>query len=211
MDERRLERKMAAWAAIFRFNGMTNVRLDAVLRSRAGMTLAEHELLAVLQRHGGRARMGELARDLMLSKSGVTRLVAKLEEPGDWVRRTMSPRDRRATWAELTPAGEKALEAAKPVFDAAVSEIFADALPDGELDRVTAALEHVIGTNGWTATTGSCAAAYAPVPGTRPDDVRPGGASPDDGHPAGHPTGHPDVRPGGVPPDSGHLDAGPGR
>ncbi|MGJ6963228.1 MarR family winged helix-turn-helix transcriptional regulator [Streptosporangium sp. G11] len=169
MDEHRLDRQVTAWAAIFRFNGMTNAHLDSVLRSRAGMTLAEHELLAVLQRHGGRARMGELARDLMLSKSGVTRLVAKLEEPGDWVRRVMSAQDRRATWAELTPAGEKALEAAKPVFDAAVSEIFADALPDRELERITAALEHVIGTKGWTATTGSCAGAYAPAPAGPPD------------------------------------------
>ncbi|MGW5049922.1 MarR family winged helix-turn-helix transcriptional regulator [Actinokineospora sp. NPDC004072] len=155
-------RQHQAWAAIYRFTSMANARLDAALRARSGMTLAEHELLATLDAHGGTVRMGELAKSLMLSKSGTTRLVAKLEDQSAWVARVLSPTDRRATWAELTPLGRKALEESQPVYRAAVAAVFGDHLPDDRLVTLAEALEHVIAANGWAPEPNSCSESFAP-------------------------------------------------
>ncbi|MCG8917257.1 MarR family transcriptional regulator [Actinokineospora sp. PR83] len=154
-----------AWGAVYRFTAMTNARLDGALRAESGMSLAEHELLATLDAHGGTARMGELARAMMFSKSGTTRLVAKLEEQNGWVARTLRPSDRRATWAELTPLGRKALATSRPVYRAAVAAVFGGHLPDTGLTRMAGDLEHVIAANGWSADPGTCPDSFA-APGS---------------------------------------------
>ncbi|WP_156755551.1 MarR family winged helix-turn-helix transcriptional regulator [Actinokineospora pegani] len=150
-----------AWGAVYRFTAMANTRLDAALRTESGMSLAEHELLATLDAHGGTARMGELAKAMVFSKSGTTRLVAKLEEHNGWVVRTLRPTDRRATWAELTPRGHQALATSRPVYQAAVAAVFGDHLPDTDLVRMAGGLEHVIGANGWSADPGTCSDSFA--------------------------------------------------
>jgi DNA-binding MarR family transcriptional regulator len=158
----RTNAQLAAWAAMFRANALFNGRIDDVLKAKAGMSLAEHELLAVLKYHDGRARMGDLARALMFSKSGATRLVAKLEDHNGWVVRTRSSADRRATWAELTPAGRKALTTSELAFEAAIAELFATHLGLTELRRITTDLERLIAANDWEAPGGSCAEDLAP-------------------------------------------------
>ncbi len=57
-------------------------------------------------------RMGELADNLLLSRGGATRLVARLEEAG-LVERVIPPDDRRATYAVITEKGVEALERAR--------------------------------------------------------------------------------------------------
>ncbi|GAB3274494.1 hypothetical protein GCM10027563_00480 [Parasphingorhabdus pacifica] len=156
--------QLAAYAAMFRANALFNRRIDEVLRSEAGVSLAEHELLAVLDGHGGSARMGDLARDLMFSKSGVTRLVGKLEDQHGWVARVLSPTDRRAAWAELTPDGRAVLNVAEAVFERAVADLFDEHLDPSELRRIADDLEHVIAANDWEPAAGSCAAELAPKP-----------------------------------------------
>ncbi|HEX2314556.1 MAG TPA: MarR family transcriptional regulator [Thermomonospora sp.] len=145
-DHARLRR---AWLTLYRLNALFQSRLEEALRSRAGMSLAEHELLAVLHGAGGRLRMGDLTARLLLSKSGVTRLVAKIEEGPGWVVRVLTPEDRRATWAELTPSGEEAFQRSDPVFRETLVVLFGDHLRPAELDRVVAGMEHLVNANEW--------------------------------------------------------------
>lgn len=144
---RATEDQLAAWRTLWRADSLLFAHLNNLLRANAGMTYFEHEVLSVLDRVGGRLRMAPLAEELMISRSGATRLVTKMETKDGWVARTASPTDRRATWAELTPAGREALTRARPVVDTVVSTFFADHLSPGELRGVVQALNRLIEAN----------------------------------------------------------------
>ncbi|MET9607327.1 MarR family transcriptional regulator [Streptomyces sp. NPDC006512] len=73
---------------------------------KAGLSSLDFGTLTRLSRSpGGRLRMSDLATQSLLSTSGVTRVVDRLER-GGLVRREASPDDRRSTYAVLTPEGE---------------------------------------------------------------------------------------------------------
>lgn len=141
------EDQLAAWRALYRADSLLFAHLNNLLGANVGMTYFEHEVLSALDRAGGRLRMAPLAAELMISRSGATRLVNKVETKDGWVVRAVSPADRRATWAELTPAGREALAAARPVVDAVVSAFFADHLDAGELRRTARALDRLADAN----------------------------------------------------------------
>jgi DNA-binding MarR family transcriptional regulator len=139
--------QLGAWRAAYRADTLLYSHLDQALRRSADMQYFEHEVLRLLDLAGGRLRMAPLAEQLMLSRSGATRLVAKLEDKDSWVVRTSSPDDRRATWAELTPAGRKALETAQPVVEAVVSTFFADHVSSEDLRRTARILDQLADAN----------------------------------------------------------------
>ncbi|MGL5859010.1 MAG: MarR family winged helix-turn-helix transcriptional regulator [Angustibacter sp.] len=115
--------QVMAWTAMLRAHQIVESRLDAVIRERAGVTLAEHEVLVVVLAAGGRLRMGVLASRVVLSKSGITRLVAKLED-GGLLRREVPADNRRVTLAVLTPRGRQVLRKAVPAFEHALGDAF---------------------------------------------------------------------------------------
>ncbi|MET7401309.1 MarR family transcriptional regulator [Dactylosporangium sp. NPDC005572] len=141
------EEQLGAWRAVWRADSLLFAHLNNRLRARAGMTYFEHEVLAALDRAGGRLRMAPLAAALMISRSGATRLVTKLETKDGWVVRATPPTDRRATWAELTPAGRDALAAARPLVDGVVAAFFADHLSPAELRSLARALDRLADAN----------------------------------------------------------------
>jgi DNA-binding MarR family transcriptional regulator len=136
-----------AWRALYRADTLLFAHLDNNLRSVAKMTYFEHEVLRAIDEAGGKLRMAPLAEALMISRSGATRLVGKLEDKDGWVVRTTSPQDRRATWAELTDAGREALRTAEPVVDAVVATFFAEHAPAEELRRTSRILDQLADAN----------------------------------------------------------------
>jgi DNA-binding MarR family transcriptional regulator len=141
------EDQQAAWRALYRADSLLFSHLNNQLRAHAGMTYFEHEVLFALDRAEGRLRMAPLAAELMISRSGATRLVNKVETENGWVVRVVPAHDRRATWAELTPAGSVALAAARPVVDAVVAAFFADHLDAAELRLIARALDRLADAN----------------------------------------------------------------
>ncbi|MCF6389311.1 MarR family transcriptional regulator [Mycobacterium sp. MBM] len=115
--------QLAAWRALRRADSLLCTALNDQLRAGVGIAYFEREVLDALHRGGGRLRMGALAAELMMSRSGTTRLVARMET-ANWVRRVAASEDRRATWAELTDAGRDVLHSAQPVVDTVVSAFF---------------------------------------------------------------------------------------
>ena len=81
-------------------------RLDAALREEVGVALAEHDVLVQAAAGGGLIQMGDVARTMVMSKSGVTRIVGKLEDEG-FLERVIFPENRRATFAKLTSRGRR--------------------------------------------------------------------------------------------------------
>jgi len=124
---------MAAWVGFLRVHAAIVDVLGRELEQEAGLPLSWYDVLVQLTvAPDGRARMQDLAGAVILSKSGLTRLVDRMEAAG-LVVRTSCPSDRRGTFAEITPAGTKALEGARPTHHRGIEEHFASHLGQREL------------------------------------------------------------------------------
>jgi len=107
------ERELGAWLGFLRTHHELVARLDAELLSRHGLALTSYEVLMNLtDAERGRLRMSDLADRLLLSRSGLTRLVDRLEKQG-LVCRERCSEDARGLYAVLTPAGERKVAAAR--------------------------------------------------------------------------------------------------
>ncbi|MBA3620182.1 MAG: MarR family transcriptional regulator, partial [Acidothermales bacterium] len=112
---RRLSKdELEVWQAFLRAHALVTRRLEADLLAEHGLPLATYDVLVQLvsapQR---RLRMTELADRVMLSRSGLTRLVDRLEREG-LVERTACRSDARGFFAVLTDEGYSRLRAASP-------------------------------------------------------------------------------------------------
>ncbi|HKF90654.1 MAG TPA: MarR family transcriptional regulator, partial [Acidimicrobiia bacterium] len=104
-----------------------------------GLPITFFDVLIQLSQAGGRLRMSELADAVLLSRSGVTRLVDRMVRAG-LVRREACPTDRRSMYAALTTMGKRALARARPVHLRGVAEHFGRHLSDEEAKTLAAAL-----------------------------------------------------------------------
>ena len=119
-------------------------RINAELEAEAGIPLSWFEVLAKISwAPEACSRMGALADDLLLSRGGTTRLIARMEEAG-LVRREVPAHDRRATYAHVTDKGQEALERAAPIHMAKVDEYFQQHLSEEEVDVLTRAMVKVL-------------------------------------------------------------------
>jgi len=130
-------RELAAWEGFLRTHATVVRDLDAALRVSHGIPLTQFDVLLQLRRHGGRLRMRELAGALMLSRSGLSRLIDQLEERG-WVQRRPDASDARGLYAELTDAGRAALGRAQTAHVANVRRCFLGALDPQQIAALAA-------------------------------------------------------------------------
>jgi DNA-binding MarR family transcriptional regulator len=150
-----------AWVRFLQAHAAVTRRLEAELRSECAISLAEYEtLLHLAQAEEGSLRMSDLADRLLLSRSGVTRLVDRLEASGDVERRTC-PSDARGSLAHLTVAGRVRLRAAAPVHLRVVREHFIDVIPASEIGPLGRTLSRLIEPG--PAQDADCAAAVEPA------------------------------------------------
>ena len=89
-----------------------------------------------------RLRMTQLARDMTISTSGLTRLVDRIERAGH-VRREACPEDRRGLHAVLTADGLAVVQAAAPDHVEQLQRILGNALEADELEQLTGLLRKV--------------------------------------------------------------------
>ena len=102
--------------------------LDAEMRTEHGLSVSSFEVLMFLgDAPAGRMRMAEIASRMLLTRSGITRLVDRLIDLGD-VRRSAAERDGRGLYAELTTSGAAKLEVARKTHRQGVREGFLDRL-----------------------------------------------------------------------------------
>lgn len=131
---------LGAWHAFLTAHARLTEAVDHRLTGAGCVSLSTFEVLMAVERAPDRRlRMHDLADHVALSRSGLTRLVDRLEAEG-LLRRERCPSDRRGAFAVLTAAGDDALRTASPVYAQAVSELFGSALPAAEAARVGAVL-----------------------------------------------------------------------
>lgn len=137
------DQQFEAWKAFLRAQAGLIRTLDRELVAEQGLPITFFDVLAQLSAAGGRLRMSELADAVLLSRSGVTRLVDRMVRAG-LVRREQCPEDRRALYATLTPEGEEALAQALPVHVAGIAQHFGRHLSDEEAKTLAAALNRMV-------------------------------------------------------------------
>jgi DNA-binding MarR family transcriptional regulator len=135
--------QLAAWRAFLEAHAHTTELLARELKADTGLPLAWYDVLVHLyEADEHRLRMQELADRVLLSKSGLTRLIDRMEREG-LVNRTACPSDRRGTFAELTPQGLDTLRRSAPAHLRGVREHFASLLSDEEAMLLTGVLDRI--------------------------------------------------------------------
>jgi DNA-binding MarR family transcriptional regulator len=121
----RLDRdELAAWRGMLRVHSDMTRALDAELTLRHGLPLTSYEVLLFLaDSPDGRMRMSELADSVLLSRSGLTRLVDRLERDG-LLEREQCEEDARGYFAAITDRGRTLFTEARRTHLAGVRERF---------------------------------------------------------------------------------------
>jgi DNA-binding MarR family transcriptional regulator len=133
---------LEAWDSFLRAHATLMRRLELDLAQATELALADFDVLAQLARAGGELRMTDLAARALVSRSGMTRRVARLVEEG-LVRRVNADADGRGVVVVLTDAGVARLTETAPVHLRGVSELFVAQLDDQELAVLKSALDKV--------------------------------------------------------------------
>jgi DNA-binding MarR family transcriptional regulator len=135
-------RGMEAWTSLLRAHATLMRRLETDLERETGLALADFDVLAQLATAGGALRMTELASRALISRSGMTRRVARLVDEG-LVARANADVDGRGVVVSLTDAGHARLIETAPVHLGGVSALFVALLDDHELEVLQGALDKV--------------------------------------------------------------------
>ncbi|MGI9094126.1 MAG: MarR family winged helix-turn-helix transcriptional regulator [Thermoleophilaceae bacterium] len=134
---------LAAWRGFLRAHSTLTKELDAELMAAHGLSLSSYEVLLYLADSAqGRLRMSDLAGSVLLSRSGLTRLVDRLERDG-LVRRESCPSDLRGFNALITDEGRELFATARRTHLAGVHERFLGRFSREELRTLVALWERL--------------------------------------------------------------------
>ena len=135
--------ELRAWRGLLRAHACLAKRLDAELESAHRLPMTSYEVLLYLQESpGGRMRMRDLADQAQLSRSGLTRLVDRLERDG-LLERCSCSHDARGSYACLTEAGQVRLSEARVTHLAVVRAQFFSHFTEGELSALADMWERI--------------------------------------------------------------------
>jgi DNA-binding MarR family transcriptional regulator len=140
-------KREAAWRALITAHATVVDKIERALHEASLPPLGWYDVLLELSAAPNcRLRMHELARAVVLSRSGLTRLVDRLEEAG-LLRREPDPSDRRGAFAVLTDAGRDMLRRMWPVYAAGIAEHFGRHVSDEEAHMLTETLSRIFAAN----------------------------------------------------------------
>ena len=132
-----------AFVALVRAHAMVTRRLSAQLSADHGLTLSDYEvLLRLAGAPDRRMRRVDLAEEVLLTASGITRLLEGLERSG-FVERASCDSDRRVVYAVLTDSGLEKLRTASGSHLAEIDVVFRERLDDDDLAGLVALLRRL--------------------------------------------------------------------
>jgi DNA-binding MarR family transcriptional regulator len=135
--------QLDAWRSLLNAHAALTERIEKALAAAGLPPLAWYDVLWALYRSPDhRLRMSELAGHTVVTRSGLTRLVDRMEAAGA-VERRPAPGDRRGAYAVVTDAGHDLLRRMWPVYGACVRDGFAATLSEQELAVLRDALGRI--------------------------------------------------------------------
>lgn len=136
--------RLAVWRRFLETHAVVVGELEAELLEARDLPLAWYDVLVALhEAPDHRLRMQDLARRVLFSRSGLTRLVDRMVAAG-YVTRSRCEDDRRGTYAVLTPVGERCLRDASGVHLRGIRDHFTRHLDDDDVAALDAALTKVL-------------------------------------------------------------------
>jgi DNA-binding MarR family transcriptional regulator len=125
--------RIESWVSFLRAHSAITRQLNADLLNVHGLTLNDYEVMLLLSRaEGRRMRRVDLAQSVVLTASGITRLLDGLERAG-YVEKDSCASDARVSYAKLTNAGHSKLKDAAATHLRGVEELFTGRFSDAEL------------------------------------------------------------------------------
>jgi DNA-binding MarR family transcriptional regulator len=132
--------RIESWVSFLRAHSAITRQLNADLLNVHGLTLNDYEVMLLLSRaEGGRMRRVDLAQSVVLTASGITRLLDGLERAG-YVEKDSCATDGRVSYAKLTSVGESKLRDAAVTHLRGVEELFVGRFSDSELEHLASLL-----------------------------------------------------------------------
>ena len=143
--------ELQAWVGLLRTHAAVTRQLDRELVQEHGLTINDYEVLLRLSRADDRMmRRVDLAEQVLLSPSGITRLLDGLERSG-CVTKAACRTDARVVYAKLTDKGAKRLAAASESHLASVRALFGERFTEEELEAFASFLDRLPQVPGATA------------------------------------------------------------
>ena len=140
--------ELETWVQWLRTHAAITRQLNADLVAAHGLTINDYEVLLYLAKApDGALKPVELAARILLTPSGITRLLAGLERAG-YVQRTACREDGRVSYAKLTPTGRRKLEQASRTHLAGIDAQFLGRFSDDELETLSTLLARLPGGEG---------------------------------------------------------------
>jgi DNA-binding MarR family transcriptional regulator len=125
-----------AWLALVRTQARLWDLVETQMRQDSGLTMPRYDVLMQLDIAGGKLGLSELASTIVLSPSGLSKLLDRMEASG-LLRREPDPRDARSTFAQITPRGRALVRKARARHHAWLQQAFGDVLDDRDLDDLS--------------------------------------------------------------------------
>ena len=129
-------RWMPAFLALLRTHARLKDQLELDVRLHSGLTVARYDVLMHLDMAGGRLRLSDLAQAVVLSPSGLSKLLDRMQDAG-LVERQPDPDDARSTFAAITTHGRASVRKTRPRHHAFLQRAFGDVLDDQDLADLT--------------------------------------------------------------------------
>src|SRR3954470_2930178 len=137
--------ELDAWRGFLRTHSMLLRELDEELTRLHGLPVSSYDVLVQLdEAEDGRLRMSALADAVLLSRSGLSRLVTRLEDQG-LIERAECTDDARGSFAAITELGRRRLDEARVTHRAGVRERFFDHLGERDLRNLAKAWDRILG------------------------------------------------------------------
>jgi DNA-binding MarR family transcriptional regulator len=134
--------RLVVWRTFFEAAFALIDILDAELQEERGISIRWYDVLVHLEEADHGIRMNELASRILSSKSGLTRVIDRMEEAG-LVERRRPAEDRRVIEIVMTPSGQEALTHARTVHRRGITEHFAQHLNERDVAALSRALAKV--------------------------------------------------------------------
>jgi DNA-binding MarR family transcriptional regulator len=139
---------VTAWSRLLRAHASATRELSAQLHEEHGLTINDYEVMLLLSHADqGAMRRVDLAAELLLTPSGITRLLDGLQQAG-YVCKGSCPGDARVSYAVLTDAGRTKLEEASRSHLTGVAELFGGRFGDADLASLAELLGRLPGVSG---------------------------------------------------------------
>ncbi|EKT86981.2 MarR family transcriptional regulator [Leptospira santarosai serovar Shermani str. LT 821] len=136
MKEKLSKQSIDAWAAGLKFYTLASSKIESDLTKMKAISLTWYDVLySVYTKPKKRSRMSDIAQEIILSKSALTRSVDKLVAEG-FLKRERSEEDAREFIIEITPSGIQALRDSWPIYEEGIREVCASKLTPKETSEL---------------------------------------------------------------------------